>query len=259
MAYLSRDDITGEVFINIHANNSFIYNYADKDYISLITWIGSPRKDQIKFSNSSIALLAIFLGNKKFTSDKDFTVSLWMYNPNNMDTNQATEISLIQQNNYDSNVLQNSYFIDLQPMKKYYSTSNITNFEIMHVQNNSYSYLVSYPNNVYNFSDLADRWVHTAIVKHDNLLKVFIDGKSKYSYQFSDSDAANWFGQTYQYISISTSSPYIAYFDDLVIINDQALWTQDFDVPTDYLIEGSENKRILYPFNINKNNNIINY
>lgn len=259
MAIFNKSQITGEVFLNVHANNSFIYNYADKDSISLVQGVTSPRKDQIKFSNSSMVSLAVFLDNKKFTSDKDFTVSLWMYNPNNMGTNQATAISLIQQNNRDSNVWQNSYFIDLQPMKNYYRTSNITNFEIMHVQNNNYSYLVSFPNNVYNFSDLADRWVHTAIVKHNNLLKVFIDGKSKYSYQFSDSDVANWFGQTYQYINISTTSPYIAYFDDLVIINDQALWTQDFDIPTDYLIEESENKRILYPFNTNKSNNIVNY
>lgn len=94
---------------------------------------------------------------------------------------------------------------------------------------------------IYRMTDLGlNEWRHVAIVRKDGVFNTYVDGKL----QTSNSDHINKaFDLGASKHAILTSAygtnigyyPFDGYLDDFVIL-DYALWTEDFTLPNDYLV-----------------------
>lgn len=99
-------------------------------------------------------------------------------------------------------------------------------------------------------------WFHIAEVKKDDSLYFFQNGKLLNKFQMNESQLKHVFDDTGIYFELSqyssSSSPLLNFLtNDVVLLSGQALWTADFDLPTEPLLgDFQEKEQIIFPHNI---------
>lgn len=242
MAYLSSDQITGKVLVNLHSDGLAIYNNTSiKRNIEKqeIYSIDKPVSTNItKFSKGSI--LNGF--NVPIGEDisRDFTVSAWMYVTNGYEF----EFRIGSYGVDSSNMATNGYYI--------IGVQNIDEASVLIVltargDRNEISYSKT----------IANAWHHFAICHSNNVLYWFIDGELIRSEDISDPKYQNFItnhGKFKMYTQIDncfnwSSGSSTVYMDDIVVIKDQCLWTEKFTPPADVLVGNSPKyMQVLYPY-----------
>ena len=239
MAYLSSDQITGKVLVNLHSDGLAIYNNTSiKRNINIeksqIYSAGKPATDITKFSKGSISEgSGIPIGEDL---SGDFTFSMWGY---------ATNTSLFGINSFNTTATNDYYIIAFARRDQ---TSIICMIGTDHSDENT-----THSKTITNYA-----WHHYAICHSNNMLYYFIDGELIRSEDISDPKYKNFitnhgkfkmYTQTDNCISWNSSSSGTAYMDDIVVIKDQCLWTKKFTTPTDVLVGNSlKYTQVLYPY-----------
>lgn len=221
MAYLSEDEITGTVLVNLHSDGLAIYNNTSierniekqKIYHNVVTV--SPSNS--KFNKGSIfGWIRIPVGEDL---SGDFTYSTW------------------------ANIINGDYRIR---MGVYKQTNSGLYYKIISISNNSggqraeaYKYDITsgIPYAKYFSDNIYGKWHHFAITRKNGTIYYFIDGKIKVTYD--SANIGDYFVNTNGYelcIVNGAESGYQAYLDDIVVIKDQCLWSSEFDPPTEKLI-----------------------
>lgn len=254
MAYLSEDDITGQVILNLHTNNNEIINNTninlDRPNIKFHSEGISSNSSIKKFSNTPISNdIGVFINDNelKIGYDTDFTISNWIYKTINGTAESA---------NFHTIVADSDYWIGLR------NANNNFQVTAQSLSGSSVALISSYDT----ISSIRGSWYHTAITKKGLNLYWFVNGKMIYHYTISESNAKNEFfnpsgyqhihTRVWNYNSSGKEITRVMYSDDVVFVKDQCLWTADFTVPTEPLIGQSKFNMIIYPQNLNKNNGI---
>ena len=247
MAYLSNDQITGKVLVNLHSDGLAIYNNTSVERNiekQEIYSIDKPVSTDItKFSKGSI--LNEF--NVPIGEDisGDFTFSVWGY----------------VTNGYEFEFKIGSY----APGSSYVSKNEWYMFGFVYVPNDQTSIncqlgssvISVWKNSIYSKS-VINAWHHYAVCRSNNMLYWFVDGELANSLDISDSKYQNFvtnhgkfkmYTETDNCRDWNSSSNSTVYMDDMVIIKDQCLWTKKFTPPTDVLV-GNPLKytQVLYPY-----------
>ena len=244
MAYLSNDQITGKVLVNLHSDGLAIYNNTSIERNIKKQEIYSVDKpvttDMTKFSKGSI--LTGF--NVPIGEDisGDFTVSAWMY----------------VTNGYEFEFRIGSYGVDSSNM----ATNGYYIIGVQHIDETSVLIVLTTPgdrNEISYSKTITNAWHHFAICHSNNMLYWFIDGELIRSEDISDPKYQNFItnhGKFKMYTQIdncfnwsSSGGSSTVYMDDIVVIKDQCLWTKKFTPPTDVLVGNSlKYTQVLYPY-----------
>ena len=221
MAYLSSDQITGKVLVNLHSDGLAIYNNTSierniekqKIYHNTVTVSSSNSK----FNKGSIfGWIRIPVGEDL---SGDFTYSTW------------------------ANIINGYYRIR---MGVYKQTNSGLYYKIISFSDNAggqrveaFKYDITSDNPyIKYFSDnIYGKWHHFVITRKNGTIYYFIDGKIEGTYDSTSIE--DYFVNTNGYelcIVNGAESGYQAYLDDIVVIKDQCLWSSEFDPPTEKLI-----------------------
>ena len=222
MAYLSSDQITGKVLVNLHSDGLAIYNNTSierniekqKIYHNVVTV--SPSNS--KFNKGSIfGWIRIPVGEDL---SGDFTYSTWA---NIVSGDYRIRMGVYKQTN------SGLYYKSISISKNYgFQRAEVYKYDISSVVN---PYRNIFSDNIYG------KWHHFAITRKSGTIYYFIDGKIKGTYDSTSIE--DYFVNTNGYelnIVNGAESGYQAYLDDIVVIKDQCLWSSEFDPPTEKLI-----------------------
>ena len=112
--------------------------------------------------------------------------------------------------------------------------------------------IVNYPgmqNPSYNVNNLSsvsfnlDEWNFLALTKKDNVLYWFVNGKLVKTFSMAASYIPLFYSD-HEKFEVCIEDTYIS--NESVVIKNQALWTEDFEVPTDVLIGEQKYNYILW-------------
>ena len=241
VAYLSNDQITGKVLVNLHSDGLAIYNNTSikRDIEkSQICSIDKPVSTDItKFSKGS--MLNEFYVPIGEDISGDFTFSIWGY----------------VTNGYEFQFMIGSYGISPNSGNGYY----IFGFQFV----NQTSFMCGIGSSAYGdeselySKSITNAWHHYALCHSNNMLYWFVDGElirskdisdPKYQNFITNHDLFKTYTETGNCVSWDSSSSSIVYMDDIVIIKDQCLWTEKFVPPTDVLVGNfPKYMQVLYP------------
>ena len=260
VAYLGRDDITGEVVCNVCVKNNCAYNYTNSDQKYIFTCKGIDLSHN-KFSTYSIfnaiqATSSNQSGNINY--DDDFTLSAWMFYDKT--TQKPTYIERTRLNIYSGSFV--AYLTNV-----YYNANYYNEFHVYCWNEKSLSYNpiigdYSVGSSAFKTGKAAiyNDWVYMTICKKDALLYYFVNGALVRKVDLGNY-AKIYFSDTAQTIAsanmqTSYNNERQLYIDDLVCIKGQCLWTEDFTVPTEPLLGDLGYKHIIYPYNMNENDSM---
>lgn len=225
MTYLSSDQITGKVLVNLYSDGLSVYNNTsikrniEKSEIYSVT--RPVTTDMIKFSKGSI--LDKF--NVPIGEDisGDFTFSMWGYVANGY----KFQFKIGSYGADSSGIGTNGYYV-IGFAQNDQTSINCELGSLYGANNTTYS------------KTIADAWHHYALCHSNNMLYYFIDGELIRSLDISDSSYQNYItnhGLFKMYTETNWSSGGdTVYMDDIVVIKDQCVWTEKFIPPTDKLI-----------------------
>lgn len=234
MAYLSSDQITGTVLVNLHSDGLAIYNNTSierniekqKIYHNVITTSSSNSK----FNKGSIfGWIRIPVGEDL---SGDFTYSTW------------------------ANIVSGDYRIRMGGYKQVNSTLYYKFISISKNNGRQRTEVCRYtgttPAVLYEkkFSDnIYGKWHHFAITHKSDTFYFFIDGEIKDAY--NSTSIGDYFvnanGYELNIVNGAESGYGQAYLDDIVVIKDQCLWTEKFTPPIDMLVGNSlQYTQVLY-------------
>jgi len=265
MAYLSRDKITGHVVFNICARENDVVNSIRESDINIHPVIRGVDRISSSGNISKYCMDTGFISIKPrdykafteiFNSKIDYTLSCWIYTE---DSNRTDLFFNKLSDNHSTIMFGKSirggcggigsgdytyicvYNVSSRDDKMYYGT----------VEDNA---------------RVVGTWFHIAEVKKDDTLYFFQNGKLLNKFQMNTSQLKYVFDDTGIYFTLSKSSRYSSaplnfLANDVVLLSGQALWTSDFDLPTEPLLgDFQEKEQIIFPHNIDDQNNMkVNY
>ena len=212
VAYLNKDDITGKVLLNVHAENGYIVNstYDDIniDTNNVLVSVGIGNSDT-KFNSYSMEIPGAIPIPESITGD--FTFSCW--------TKYSSRSG-------------NGVCLQTYPNFNHYSIGYEFNDQNSGDKHHDV-YIEQSPENYNPFKYITPMkytWMHVAITKKDKVCYIFRDGELLLSGSVSDTFVAQLLANP----QLSASIEY--YGDDIVVIKDQCLWTENFTPPTEPLI-----------------------
>lgn len=244
MAVFSKGQITGTIIINAHAmGNGTIVNFTDKEH--LIKNVSSQHFGIDKvitkihpYSIKSDYVEIAPMGMQEI-SNSDFTFCLWSYAP-----------------------LHSSYNYDI--IIEDYDASSIGGFGGIYLRNynrgiglpvNEFALIMQRGDGNYDVLGLSlanksfAQWNYYTIAKKGSMMYYFRDGKLLYSQDISN--ICNYYlenkGDLRFYSGFVGANNKPHYVDDIVLIKDQCLWTEDFALPTEPLIGDLESKQVIFP------------
>lgn len=237
MAYLSSDQITGKVLVNLHSDGLAIYNNTSIERNierSQIYSIDKPVTTVMtKFSKGSI--LNEF--NVPIGEDisGDFTFSIWGY----------------VTNGYKFQFKIGSYVPGSCVPEKGYYVIGFSHSTKTNDQNSILCAIGAFTGDNQNSTypkTITNAWHHYAVCHSNNMLYWFVDGELIKSLDIFDSKYQDYItnhGLFKMYTETDNSRHWIegssstVYMDDIVVIKDQCLWTEKFTPPTDVLVGNS--------------------
>ena len=241
MAYLSSDQITGKVLVNLHSDGLAIYNNTSiKRNIKKqeIYSIDKPVSTNItKFSKGSILNeFNIPIGEDL---SGDFTFSMWGYVTNG----RLFHFKIGSYAPGPSSAWENGWYV------------------IGFVSDDQFYIVCAFGSSAYGDEStihsyskpITNAWHHYAVCHSNNMLYWFVDGELLRSADISDSKYQNFITnhglcKTYMETEWRNSGDTI-YMDDMVVIKDQCLWREKFTPPTDVLVGNSPKyMQALYPY-----------
>lgn len=225
MAYLSEDEITGTVNINIHASDDGkIINSTKSGQIIYKDMKGTNSglcTNCTKFRKYSIASTNFWIESNN-NGLNDFTMCAWVYPVKYNDTDFAL------------------YSLDTEASA--FAESNNGPFE----GNNEIVHITSYGDHIVGKATF-NSWRHYAITKKNNTVYFFKNGKMRYS---MNPDSIHFNNGHFAFQNLNKNSNYNTdnnfYLDDFVFISGQCLWTSDYTVPKEPLIGDIGNTEILW-------------
>lgn len=211
VAYLNKEDITGKVLLNVHAENGYIVNstYDDIniDTNNVLVSVGIGNSDT-KFNSYSMEIPGAIPIPESITGD--FTFSCWA--------------------KYDSRS-GNGVCLQTYPIFNRYAIGY--EFNDQNSGDKQHDVYMGYLGNFEHFKYITPMkytWMHIAITKKDKVCYIFRDGELLLSGSISDNFVTSLLANP----QLSASIEY--YGDDIVVIKDQCLWTENFTPPTEPLI-----------------------
>lgn len=211
MAYLSKDNLTGKVLLNVHAENGYVVNstyddiHVDTNNVMIRDGIGNS---DTKFNSYSMQIPDAIPISESITGD--FTFSCWA----KYKSVSGNGVCLQTYPNY------NNYCIGYEFNDQ--NSGDRHHDAYMYVSGNAYP--VKY------ITTMKYTWMHIAITKKDNVCYIFRDGELLLSSSVPDSVVTSLLANP----QLSASIEYFG--DDIVVIKDQCLWTENFTPPTEPLI-----------------------
>lgn len=221
MAYLSPNQITGQVLLNMHANG---------------------RDDQIvTSSNVNINLEFISRGTKIVDGGKLY--------PKRMRGNlSSVDSTLVTVNKLMNNVTEFTLALWVYcKVDKYTGGTSFLNGYINLFANDSTRKITGringYPNDeVYlaSCNDGEDPWKHIAVVSHNGKITFYVNGTRQIDVAYQEYKSSKYNEVWYDHKLFA---------DDRCLILNQAVWTDNFTPPEEPLLGDLKYKRLLYPKN----------
>ena len=223
MAYLSPEQITGQVLLNMHANGrdqivtSSNVNI-NLEFISRGTEIVDggklyPKRMRGNLSSVDSTLVTV---NKLMNNVTEFTLALWVYCKFDKYTSGASFL-----NGY-INLFAND------------STRKITGqINVYRYPPNDKVYLAS-------CNDGEDPWKHIAVVSHNGKITFYVNGIRQIDIAYQEYDYREYNEVWYDHMLFA---------DDRCLILNQAVWTDNFTPPEEPLLGDLRYKAMLYPKN----------
>lgn len=211
MAYLSKDDITGKVLLNVHAENGYVINstyddiHVDTNNVMIRDGIGNS---DTKFNSYSMQIPGAIPISESITGD--FTFSCWT----KYKSGPGNGVCLQTYPNY------NNFCIGYEFNDQ---NSGDTHHDV-------YMLVSGNLDPIKWLTTMKYTWMHIAITKKDKVVYIFRDGELLLSSSVPDSVVTSLLANP----QLSASIEY--YGDDIVVIKDQCLWTENFTPPTEPLI-----------------------
>lgn len=197
--------------VRLRADSSGIYDLAGNTWTNnnvLSTANGKFGGNALTFSSANDSYLAM-PNNLIFKLYEDFTISFWALVVS--DSNSACVFTLDAVSicaSYGASHEIVAYLANVDDVDDYYR---------------------------YASGSLSSGWHHYAVTRSDGVTRFFIDGSMVYSdlAKFSIGHSSNqlFIGS----INGSTGRSFDGYLDDVCVIKGRALWTSDFNPPTNYL------------------------
>lgn len=232
MAYLSPEQITGQVIFNTYAKNGCVINSTDHessintDDILNKQWSITADPKFHKYSYSSDTIIRL-----KTSMESDFTYCGWVkrdHLENYIQLKLGTYDYFYGRANYYT-----SGFFYNSSLKRASVISTDPN-----IQNPSFD-----PNNLSSVPFNIDEWNFLALTKKDNVLYWFVNGKLVKTFSMPASYIPLFYAD-HENFEVCIESYYTS--NESVVIKNQALWTEDFEVPTDVLIGEQKYNYILW-------------
>ena len=265
MAYLSRDKITGHVIFNICARENDVVNSIRESDINIHPVIRGVDRISSSGNISKYCMDTGFISIKPrdykafteiFNPKIDYTLSCWIYTE---DSNR-TDLFFNKLSDNHSDIAFG------QCIHGGTGGNGSGDYTYIAVYNNSYSGSKMHRYTVDDSARVVGTWFHIAEVKKDDTLYFFKNGKLLNKFQMNESQLKYVFDDTGIYFaltqySIYSSAPLNFLANDVVLLSGQALWTTDFDLPTEPLLgDFQEKEQIIFPHNIDDQNNMkVNY
>lgn len=239
--FLMSYNITGDLLLNLRSINGKLYNCTDKNLYKSISTFSSLDSYTTKLSQHSIfpsriktAFKVYFKKPKTLPSaPSKYTLSFWMY--------QKTSIFNISNFNYTGAGLSSEERFTSKPSGCACRMAIHTGAKagIFFQQADMFEYDVSNPNTIHYIFNIftsgieepINQWTHYAFVRDNNTTYIFRNGNIIYTRPINYTPAV--YGPTYLNIYECDSAEF--YLDDIVYIENQALWTSNFTVPNEYI------------------------
>lgn len=219
MAYLSPDQITGQVLLNMHVDdNDQIISTSNTKFDIGFSGFGTEIKDDGKIYSKYAGYAHVNYDTTKLNqlmeSVHDFTISCWhAYALNNSGTGCYSFF-----NGYIK-------FDDIP-----FYTSSEYHPNTIKISSNG--------NKLINIPAEKAKWMHIAVVSNNGTLSIYADGVRQTGTSMPD------YNKNTNAILDDING---FYADDTCIILNQALWTDDFTPPNEPLLEDLKYKTVLYP------------
>ena len=255
MAYLSRDKITGHVVFNICARKNDVVNSIRESDIDIRPVIRGVDRISSSGNISKYCMDTGYIGIKPrdykafaeiFNSKIDYTLSCWIYTE---DSNRADLFFNKLSDNHSTIMFGKS-------IRGGWGGIGSGDYKYICIYNDTRSGSHMYCNAVEDSARVVGTWFHLAEVKKGDTLYLFQNGKLFGKFQMNASQLKHVFDDTgirfelTQY-SIYSSAPLNFLTNDVVLLSGQALWTTDFDLPTEPLLgDFQEKEQIIFPYNI---------
>lgn len=232
MAYLSPEQITGQVIFNTYAKNGCVINSTDRessinaDDILNKQWSIIPDPKFHKYSYSSDTIIRL-----KTSMESDFTYCAWV-KPSRL--NNYIQLKLGTYNYFYGGA---KYYTSGLYIDSTQKTTEVITMDLG-IQNPSFN-----RNDLSNVPFNLDEWNFLALTKKDNVLYWFVNGKLVKTFSMP----ANYiplFYSNHENFEVCIESYYTS--NESVVIKNQALWAEDFEVPTDVLIGEQKYNYILW-------------
>ena len=231
MAYLSPEQITGQVIFNTYAKNGCVINSTDHessintDDILDKQWsiTADPKFHKYSYSSAIIRL--------KTSMESDFTYCAWV--------KQSCLAHYVESKlgTYDYFYGGAKYYTSGFYMDSSQKTTEVISTD-PGIQSPSYS-----PNNLSSVPFNIDEWNFLALTKKDNVLYWFVNGKLVKTFSMATNYIPLFYAD-HEKFEVCIESHYTS--NESVVIKNQALWTEDFEVPTDVLIGKQKYNYILW-------------
>lgn len=232
MAYLSPEQITGQVIFNTYAKNGCVINSTDHessintDDILDKQWSIAADPKFHKYSYSSDTLIRL-----KTSMESDFTYCAWV-------KRDLLEYCIqLKLGTYDYFYGRANYYTSGFYMDSSQKTANVISTD-PGIQSPSYD-----PNNLSSVPFNTDEWNFLALTKKDNVLYWFVNGKLVKTFSMATNYIPLFYAD-HEKFEVCIESYYTS--NESVVIKNQALWTKDFEVPTDVLIGEQKYNYILW-------------
>ena len=217
MAYLSPEQITGQVLLNMHENDkgqlvtsSNLRNINLRMPLSINILDGG--KIYSKYVEGGSSRIESPLIHKLMNSVTELTLAFWLYNP----------LYSSRDKNYYLRIL-DGYII----LSGNETTKNL-------------DAEINYKNevNLTHFDDEGDPWKHIAVVLHNRKFTFYVNGTKQADIEYSEYEDSEY-NNLCEFYFLNT--------DDLCLILNQAIWTDNFTPPEEPLLGDLKYKTVLYP------------
>ena len=245
-----KNTITGEVLIDSRVINDRFTNLSDNKLTKISFVKSHPSYESFNLNNTSRFNKKSLELNSNYTGSDNENIGLWLQTKNLSNDNWTVSCWV----NYDKITSISTTF----PQRILFDIGCLDNNNLrrtlLEIYNSVYFYNVDVSTwntlqtiNPYTF---PSGWVHIAHVLNNKTISVYINGTkilgpSNLNLQFSNDKSS--------FIQLRLCIKGILLLDDIVVINNQALWTSNFTVP-DYYLTGDHdlpnrlsNKNIIFP------------
>lgn len=261
MAYLSEDEITGHVVFNICTRKNVVVNSIRESGIDIHPAISGVDRISSSGNIGKYCMDAGFLSIKPrdykafaevYNSKLDYTLSYWAYT----EDSDRTDFFFYKCSDNHSDI----------------AFGKAINGGMGGIGSGDYTYIAiyndssidskMYRNTVKDSTRVVGTWFHMAEAKKDDTIYFFQNGKLLNKFQMNEAQLKHVFDDTGIHFNLlnysSSSSSSLSFLtNDVVLLSGQALWTADFDVPTEPLLgDFQEKEQIIFPYNIDDKNNI---